>query len=100
VAFASNVSAYGDTALYASPTSNACAHSFFNGSSVATIQSICGAAQAELQASGAYFGWTVLKYFQGASSTAWLNNKIKSVYFDPFWTGITVDPIFNTVTFA
>ena len=36
VAFASNVSAYGDTALYATPTSNGCAHSFFNGSSVTT----------------------------------------------------------------
>ena len=100
VAFASNVSAYGDTALYATQTSDACASSFFNGSSTSTIQSICGQAQAELYNSGAYFGWTVLEYFHGASSTAWLNSEIKSVYFDPFWTGITTDPVFNTVTFV
>jgi peptide/nickel transport system substrate-binding protein len=100
VAFVSNTSAYGDTALWATPTSNGCAASFFNGSSIATIQSICGQAQSELQASGAYFGWVSLKYFHGASSTAWLNSDIKSVYFDPLWTGITTDPVFNTVEFA
>jgi peptide/nickel transport system substrate-binding protein len=100
VAFASNVSAYGDTALYATNETNGCAQAFFNGSSTATIQSICSVAQQQLYDSGAYFGWTVLKYFHGASSTAWLNSDIKSVYFDPFWTGITVDPVFNTVEFA
>jgi len=100
VAFASNVSAYGDTALFATNESNACAQSFFNGSSTSAIQSICGQAQEQLYDSGAYFGWTVLKYFHGASSTAWLNSEIKSVYFDPLWTGITTDPVFNTVTFA
>lgn len=100
VAFASNTSAYGDTALYATPTSNACAASFFNGSSVSTIQSICGQAQEQMYNSGAYFGWVVLKYFHGASSTAWLSGVVKNVYFDPFWTGITTDPIFNTVTFV
>jgi ABC-type transport system substrate-binding protein len=100
VAFASNVSAYGDTALFATSTSNGCAQSFFNGSSIPTIQSICGQAQQQLYNSGAYFGWTVLKYFHGASSTAWLSSEIKNVYFDPFWSGITIDPIFNTVVYA
>jgi peptide/nickel transport system substrate-binding protein len=100
VAFASNTSAYGDTALFATPASNGCAASFFNGSSTSTIQSICGQAQTQLYDSGAYFGWTSLKYFHGASSSAWLSSEIKNVYFDPFWTGITVDPIFNTVTFV
>ncbi|MDA4130478.1 MAG: ABC transporter substrate-binding protein [Thaumarchaeota archaeon] len=100
VTFSSNTSAFSNTAIYSTALSNACASSFFNGSAIPTIQSICTRAQTEMYNRAPYFGWVVAKYTEGSGSPAWDSSVVKNAYLDPIWVGISTVPIFNTVTFV
>ena len=98
--FVSNTSAFGDTAEYATAATNGCDASFFNGSSIATLQSICGQAQAEIEAQAPYFGWVVPSLNLGASAVSWDKSVVSSAYFDTNYGGVTDLVNFNTVVFT
>ncbi len=99
-AFVTNVSAFSNTAIYSTPITDACQESFFNGSSVATIQSICAQAQKQVYDDAPYWGWGICKYLFGDSSPAWDSSVVQNAYMDPLYGGISTIPIFNTVTFT
>jgi ABC-type transport system substrate-binding protein len=98
--FVSNNSAFGNTAAYATTASNGCDASFFNGSSVATVQSICGQAQAEIYAQAPLFGWVVPTYNLGASAVSWDKSVVKSLYYDSNFGGTGNLFVLNTVVFS
>jgi len=99
-AFVTNNSAFSNTAIYSTPITDACQESFFNGSTVATIQSICAQAQEEVYNQAPYFGWGICTYLFGDSSPAWDTSVIQNAYMDPLYGGISTIPIFNTITFT
>ncbi len=99
-AFVTNNSAFSNTAIYSTPITDACQEAFFNGSSVATIQSICTQAQTQIYDDAPYWGWGICKYLFGDSSPAWDSNVVQNAYMDPLYGGISTIPIFNTVTFT
>jgi len=99
-AFVTNSSAFSNTAIYSSPITDACQQSFFNGSSVATIQSICTQAQKQIYDDAPYWGWGICKYLFGDASPAWDSSVVQNAYMDPLYGGISTIPIFNTVTFS
>ncbi len=99
-AFVTNNSAFSNTAIYSTPITDACAASFFNGSSVATIQSICAQAQKQVYDDAPYWGWGICKYLFGDSSPAWDKDVVQNGYMDPLYGGISTIPILNTITFT
>lgn len=99
-AFVTNSSAFSNTAIFSTPITDACQESFFNGSSVATIQSICTQAQQEVYDEAPYWGWGICTYLFGDSSPAWDTSVIQNAYMDPLYGGISTIPIFNTMTFT
>ncbi len=56
-------------------------------------------AQGEVYAQAPYIWIGVFKLVLGDGSVAYDKSTVKSFYFDPMWSGATVPPIFNTVTF-
>ncbi len=54
----------------------------------------------EVYAQAPYIWIGVFKLVLGDGSVAYDKNVVKSFYFDPMWSGATVPPLFNTVTFA
>jgi hypothetical protein len=61
----------------------------------------CKAKQAQQQVydQAPYIWIGIFKLVLGDGSVAYQKNVINSFYFDPMWSGATVPPIFNTVTF-
>jgi len=96
--FVSDLSPVSNTAIYSTPITEACQHSFFNASSIATTQSICARAQAQIYKDAPYWGWGSTKYVAGDSSPAWDKNVVQSGYMDPIYSGISTIPIFNTIS--
>jgi ABC-type transport system substrate-binding protein len=65
----------------------------------ATIQKLAEAAQADVYNQAPYIWIGVFKLVLGDGSVAYQKSVINNFYFDPMWSGATVPPIFNTVTF-
>jgi peptide/nickel transport system substrate-binding protein len=64
------------------------------------IQQLATKAQGEIYAQAPYIWIGIFKLVLGDGSVAYDKNVINSFYFDPMWSGATVPPIFNTVTFT
>jgi ABC-type transport system substrate-binding protein len=56
-------------------------------------------AQGEVYNQAPYIWIGVFKLVLGDGSVAYDKSAVKNFYFDPMWSGATVPPIFNTVTF-
>jgi ABC-type transport system substrate-binding protein len=97
--YTTDTSPAANTAIYSTPLQIACTNSFFNGSSNATILSICTQAQSQFYNDAPYFDYAVLKYVFGDSSPAWNLAVVKNGYLDPLWAGCNDTPLFNTITF-
>jgi ABC-type transport system substrate-binding protein len=101
VTFVSNTSVWGNWAGYSNPIVQKCVNAFTSTTNVSLIQSLCTAAQAQIQKDAPYawigtFGlWGV-----AGGSLAWKTSVVKSFFVDPVWTGQTTDPFFNTIIFA
>ena len=63
------------------------------------IMQLAKQAQADVYNQAPYIWIGVFQLVLGDGSVAYQKSVINSFYFDPMWSGATVPPIFNTVTF-
>ena len=98
--FVSNRSLWGNWAVYTNPTVEKAITLLANSGSETDILTSLTAAQQQIynDAPYAWIGTCSLWYVDG--SFAWDKSVIKSVLFDPAYTGINTAPLFNTVVFA
>ncbi len=89
-----------DYAVYANPVVQKCVNAWETTSNVSNILQLCTAAQAQYYNDAPYIwlGATTLVF--GAGSVCYEKSVIKSMLFDPIFTGQTTSAIFNTVTFV
>jgi peptide/nickel transport system substrate-binding protein len=97
ISFVSNGSSWGNWAGYYNPTVQACADSFFNSTSVSSIQAICTKAQADVYNDAPYAWIGFPKLWEYAGSLVWKTGVVKSFSLDPDWSGIDTMPLINTV---
>lgn len=96
----SNESVTGNQAIYYNPTVQSCVDAFTTASSASEIQSLCIAAQAQIQSDAPYVWLGVAKLWYGGGSEAWSKSVVSGFYSDPTWTGYDTEPILNTITLA
>ncbi len=89
-----------DYAVYANPIVQKCVDAWTSSANVSNIMQLCTAAQLQYYNDAPYIwlGATTLVF--GAGSVCYEKNVIKSMLFDPVFTGQTTSAIFNTVTFV
>lgn len=91
-----NGSVGGNIAAYYNPTVQACVSSFFNGSSLPTLTSICSQAQQVIYDQAPYITFNTYLYAV-IGTYAYNSAVIKTAYYDPDWTGYTDIPLLNTI---
>ena len=100
ISFVSNTSVFGNSAVYSNPTVQACIDAMTSSSNVAQLQTLCTAAQAQIVKDTPYT-WLgqITLWGQAGGSLVWNKNVVSGFQVDGDWSGETIDPIFNTVTF-
>jgi peptide/nickel transport system substrate-binding protein len=101
VSFMSNESLWGNWALYNNPLVQKCVDSYTSSDNVSYIESVCGAAQAQVY-NDAPYDWIGVDnlWLPPGGSTVYNTNVISGFLLDPTFGGQSSVPIFNTVTFA
>lgn len=101
ISFVSNTSLFGNSAVYYNPTVQACVDAMTSTSNVSSIQSLCTAAQTQIY-NDAPYAWIgqITLWGQAGGSLVWNKNVVSGFQVDGDWSGESIDPIFNTVTFA
>jgi peptide/nickel transport system substrate-binding protein len=101
ISFVSNTSLFGNSAIYSNPTVQACVNAMTSSSNVAQLQTLCTAAQAQIYTDAPY-AWLgqITLWGQAGGSLVWNKNVVTGFQVDGDWSGESIDPIFNTVTFA
>ena len=96
--YVSNGSVFGNWAGYANPTVQACVNAFLTQTNTATVQSLCTAAQAQVQNDAPYF-WIGVPEFPNFDSTmVWKTGVITGFEYEPIVDGTTDLPLLNTIT--
>jgi len=100
VSFVSNESFYGNYAGYYNPTVQACVNAFTSTTNTAQIQSLCTAAQGQINKDAPYAWLGVLRLWNIDGSMVWQKGVVSGFALDPVFSGETDIPMFNTVTFG
>jgi peptide/nickel transport system substrate-binding protein len=98
--FANNQTSSNNWAIYSNPTVQKCVNDWTNGASNSTLVADCTAAQSQFYNDAPYIPLGTLKLVFGAGSVVWNKNIVKSMLFDPVYTGQSSTAIFNTITFV
>lgn len=100
LAFVSNRSLWGNTGIYSSPKVEWAVDKFSQTANTAEIIEALKIAEEQIW-NDAPIAWVcTTKLWMTAGSYVWDNRIVKSVEFDPNWTGVTDSPLFNTVIFV
>jgi peptide/nickel transport system substrate-binding protein len=101
ISFVSNTSLFGNSAIYYNPTVQACVNAMTSTSNLAQLQALCKPAQAQIY-NDAPYAWLgqITLWGQAGGSLVWNKNVVTGFQVDGEWSGESIDPIFNTVTFA
>jgi peptide/nickel transport system substrate-binding protein len=99
VDFLSDVSTWGNVAIYSNPVVQQCVNSFTSTTNTTLIKNLCTRAENQLYADAPY-GWIgTFQLWYGDGSIVWQKSTVKSFLLDPVFGGQDSDPIINTVTF-
>jgi len=90
---------FSNQAIYFNPTVQKCLTAFSESNNISFIQSLCRAAQDQINSDAPYAWLGLLHLWYADGSLVWNNHVVKSFYADPLWTGQDTAPLFNTVTF-
>jgi peptide/nickel transport system substrate-binding protein len=101
ISFISNTSLFGNSAIYYNPVVQACVDGMTSTSNVTALQALCAPAQAQIYTDAPY-AWLgqITLWGQAGGSLVWNKNVVTGFQVDGDWSGESIDPIFNTVTFA
>jgi hypothetical protein len=98
--FVSNVSGYGNYAIYSNPNVQPCVNGFTDGSSVSKLLDLCTKAYSQIYNDAPYAWLGSNKLFLGAGSLVWQKSIVKTLLVDPDYSGQSATAIFNTVQFV
>jgi len=100
LAFVSNRSLWGNRGMYTSPVVEAAVDKFSETADVDAILDELKIAEEQLWNDAPIVWICTTKLWLTDGSYVWNNKVIKSVYFDPNYTGVTETPLYNTVIFV
>ena len=100
MSFVSNESFFGNFANYYNPTVQSCVNAFTSTTDVGQIQTLCTAAQTQINNDAPYAWLGVLRLWNIDGSLVWQKGVVSSFALDPVFSGETTIPMINTVTFG
>lgn len=95
----SNTSPF-DVAVYTNPIVQKCTDSFYNTSSIPTLQSICAQAEQQVYNDAPYAWFNTFRLWDRDGSLVWENGVVSGFQVDPLDGGQNTMPLINTVTFG